>query len=200
MTCSNRNPDLPFFSTVLHPNNQNHTSSNGTPSLRFVQQCNCWTNNLLVKEYPMEKLLPENIAVQIREVFQQLKNPVQVLLFVSQENCDYCAETRQLLEEVIPLSGLLSLSVHDLAEEPDLAKLYQVEGKAPAMVIAAKEGEQVTDYGIRYLGIPSGHEFTTLIQDLILVSGRDSGLSPQLREYVKSLTKPLHLQVFVTPT
>ena len=148
----------------------------------------------------MEKLLPENIVTQIREVFQQLKNPVQVLLFVSQEKCEYCAETRQLLEEVVAISDQLTLSVHDLAEEPDLAKHYKVEEKAPAIVIAAREGEQVTDYGIRYLGIPSGHEFTTLIQDLILVSGRDSGLSPQLRDYVKKLTKPLHLQVFVTPT
>ena len=148
----------------------------------------------------MEKLLPENIATQISEVFQQLKNPVQVLLFVSQKNCAYCAETRQLLEEVVELSDLLSFSIHDLAEEPDLAKHYQVEGKAPVIVIAAREGEQITDYGIRYLGIPSGHEFTTLIQDLILVSGRDSGLSPQLRKYIQGLTKPLHLQVFVTPT
>ncbi len=148
----------------------------------------------------MEKLLPENIVTQVREVFQQLKNPVQVLLFVGQENCEYCSDTRRLLEEVVAFSDLLFLSVHDLAEEPDLAKHYRVEGKVPAIVIAAREGEQVIDYGIRYLGIPSGHEFTTLIQDLILVSGRDSGLSPQLREYVQGLTKPLHLQVFVTPT
>lgn len=148
----------------------------------------------------MEKLLPENILSQIREVFQQLKNPVQVLLFVSQKDCPYCADTRQLLEEVVAISDQLSLSVHDLEAEPDLARHYKVEGKAPAIVIAAREGEQITDYGIRYLGIPSGHEFSTLIQDLILVSGRDSGLSPQLREYLKKLTKPLHLQVFVTPT
>ncbi len=147
-----------------------------------------------------EKLLPENIVVQIREVFQQLKNPVQVLLFVSQKNCDYCAEARQLLEEVVGISDLLALSVHDLDSEPDMAKLYKVEGKAPAVVIAAKDGAQITDYGIRFLGIPSGHEFTTLIQDLLLVSGRDSGLSPQLREYAKGLDKPLHLRVFVTPT
>ncbi len=149
----------------------------------------------------MEKLLPEDITKQIQQVFQQLKHPVQVLLFVSQNvNCAYCPETRQLLEEVTALSDLLSFKVYDLAAEPDLAKYYQVEGKAPAIVIAAKDEGQITDYGIRYLGIPSGHEFTTLIQDLILVSGRDSGLSPQLREYVKSLSKPLHLQVFVTPT
>jgi alkyl hydroperoxide reductase subunit AhpF len=50
------------------------------------------------------------------------------------------------------------------------------------------------------LGVPSGHEFSTLIQDLILVASRDSGLSPQVRNYIKGLSKPLHLQVFVTPT
>ena len=81
-----------------------------------------------------------------------------------------------------------------------MARLYKVEGKAPAIVIAARDGAKVSDYGIRYLGIPSGHEFSTLIQDLILVSGRDSQLSPQVRTYLKALTKPLHLQVFVTPT
>ena len=147
----------------------------------------------------MEKLLSENIVTQIREVFKLMKHPVHLLLFTAQ-GCDYCPETRQLLEELAPLSDLLSLSVHDLTAEPDLAKHYQVEGKAPAIVIAAKEGEQITDYGIRYLGIPSGHEFSTLIQSLLLVSSRDSGLSPQVRDYVQKLTKPLSMQVFVTPT
>jgi glutaredoxin-like protein len=101
---------------------------------------------------------------------------------------------------VAALSDLIFLSIHDVDKEPDLAKLYKVEGKAPAIVIAAREGDQITDFGIRYLGIPSGHEFTTLIQSILLVSGRDSGLAPQTREYIKALTKPLHLQVFVTPT
>ncbi|MEI7848312.1 MAG: hypothetical protein WCK35_21110 [Chloroflexota bacterium] len=95
---------------------------------------------------------------------------------------------------------MLSLSIHDIDAEYDLALHYKVQGKAPAIVIAARDGEQITDYGIRYLGVPAGHEFSTLIQDLLLVSGRDSGLTQQLRTYIKSLTKPLHLEVFVTPT
>jgi alkyl hydroperoxide reductase subunit AhpF len=33
-----------------------------------------------------------------------------------------------------------------------------------------------------------------------LVSGRDSGLSQDVRNYLKNLDKPLHMQVFVTPT
>ena len=148
----------------------------------------------------MEKLLPDEIVKQIKEVFAQLKHPVALLFFGSKQHCDYCGEIRQLLEELAPLSDLIRLSVHDVDDDADLANLYKVAGKAPAIVIAAQEGDQITDFGIRYLGIPSGHEFTTLIQDIILVSGRDSGLSAQTRQYLKSLTKPLHLQVYVTPT
>lgn len=148
----------------------------------------------------MEKLLNDDLIAQIGQVFAKLDQPVQVLLFVSKDAQEACEPTRQLLEELIPLSARLALEVHDIDSEPDLASLYKVQGKAPAIVIAARDGAQITDYGIRYLGVPSGHEFSTLIQDLILVSSRDSGLSDQLRAYLKALTKPLHLQVFVTPT
>jgi len=68
------------------------------------------------------------------------------------------------------------------------------------LVIAAKEGDQITDFGVRMAGIPSGHEFTSLIQDIVLVSNRDSGLNPQTREFLKELDKPILLQVYVTPT
>ena len=148
----------------------------------------------------MEKFLNVDLIAQIRQVFEKLNHPVQVLLFVSPKRQDVCAPTQQLLEELMPLSDKLSLSIHDVETETDLAQLYQVVGKAPAIVIAAREGEQITDFGIRILGVPSGHEFNTLIQDLLLVSSRESGLSNQLRTYIKSLAKPLHLQVFVTPT
>ncbi len=148
----------------------------------------------------MEKLLSEDLITQISQVFENLKQPVKIFLFVSKDRQEACEPTRQLLEEVVPLSDKLSLEVLDIEAEPTLASFYKVEGKAPAIVIAASDEGQVTDYGIRYLGVPSGHEFSTLIQDLILVSGRDSGLSPQLRNYIKALSKPLHLEVFVTPT
>ncbi len=147
----------------------------------------------------MERLLNDNIVSQIREAFGSLSNPVQVLFFGSRENCDYCDDTRQLLEEVVAISDALSLSVYDMDTDADVARHYNVD-KAPGIVIAAKEGDQITDLGVRMAGIPSGHEFSSLIQDLILVSGRDSGLNPQTREMLKALTKPVLLQVFVTPT
>jgi len=147
----------------------------------------------------MAQLLNDDITKQIREVFEGLKGQVHFMFFGNKENCAYCDETRQLVEEVATLSELLSVEIYDLDADADLAAKYNVD-KAPGLVIAAKEGEQVTDFGVRLAGIPSGHEFTSLIQDILLVSNRDSGLNPQTREFLKGLDKPILLQVYVTPT
>ncbi len=147
----------------------------------------------------MPSLLNDEIKRQVQDVFAQLQQPVEVLFFGKKENCDYCEDIRQLVEEVTALSDKLSLSIYDLEDNADVASQYRVD-KAPMLVIAAREANEIHDYGIRFAGIPSGHEFSTLIHDLILVSSRDSGLDEDTRSFLRELTQPVHLQVFVTPT
>jgi len=147
----------------------------------------------------MSELLNEDVKQKVRNAFAELQHPVQILFFSSPENCDYCNDTRQLLEEVVALSPSLGLTVYDLHIDTTTAEKYRVD-KAPAFVVASKDGEILTDTGIQYAGTPSGHEFSTLIQDILLVSSRDSGLKETTRKFLKELQKPIHLQVFVTPT
>lgn len=147
----------------------------------------------------MEKLLNEQVAGQVRQAFDGLTHPVQILYFGAKEDCPYCAETRQLLAEISELDERISLSIHDLWEDAALASQFKVD-KAPAIVIAGKDGGDILDLGIQFSGIPSGYEFSTLITDILLASKRDSGLGAETRDFLKSLSKPLHLQVFVTPT
>ena len=130
----------------------------------------------------MEKLLNEQVIDQVKQAFAQMKEPVQMLFFGSRENCDYCAEARQLLEELAAVDEKLGLSVYDLQDNADVAAKFNVD-KAPAIVIAAKDGDQIIDFGIQYSGIPSGHEFGVLINDILLVSGRDSGLSEKCASF-----------------
>ncbi len=147
----------------------------------------------------MEKVLDDQIVKQINEVFAGMQEPVQVLFFGSKANCDYCNETQQLLEEVAALSDKLELSVYDVQEHQDIASQFNVTN-APGIVIAAKDRTEVKNLGIQFSGIPSGHEFSTLINDILIVSKRESGLDAKTREFLKNLNQPLHLQVFVTPT
>ncbi len=147
----------------------------------------------------MEKLLDKSVISEIQRAFSELKQPVQILFFGSQDNCEYCEATGQLLAELASTHEGLSLSVYDIDADRQVAAQYQID-KAPGVVIAAKDGDDIKDYGIRFSGVPSGHEFSTLISDILMVSRRDSGLSQKTREYLKALDRPLLLQVFVTPT
>ncbi len=148
----------------------------------------------------MTKLLPDQIVTQVKQVFAgQLSQPVEVLLFTRQEDCEACEDTRRLLEEVTELSEKLSLQVFDIDEHAELARQLHVD-KTPGIVLAAADNGQRTDYGVVFAGVPSGYEFSTLVNDLILVSGRDSRLQPQTRAFLQELKQPLLLQVFTTPT
>ena len=147
----------------------------------------------------MTNLLNEDVRGQVREAFAQLQEPVQILFFGSKEQCEYCDDTLQLVEEVVGLSEKLSVKAFDVDADTTVAENYNVS-LTPGLVITAEGEDGPIDYGIRYAGIPSGHEFSSLIQDLLLVSGGDSGLNEQTREFLANLKEPVYLQVFVTPT
>jgi alkyl hydroperoxide reductase subunit AhpF len=148
----------------------------------------------------LEKLLTEDIAQQVKDVFEQtLQNSVHILFFGNELRCEFCQPTRSLLEEIIPLSDKLSLDIHDVDLQPDIALKYGVD-KTPGIVITAKENNIITDYGIRYSGMPSGHEFTSLINDIIMVSQRSTDLNQDTHTFLGTVNKDILLQVFVTPT
>jgi glutaredoxin-like protein len=147
----------------------------------------------------MTNLLNDDIKNQVSEAFNALQEPVQILFFGSKEQCEYCDDTLKLVEEVASLSAKLSVQAFDVETDSAVADNYNVN-LTPGLVIAAEGEDGPVDYGVRYAGIPSGHEFSSLIQDLLLVSSRDSGLTEQTREFLAGLDEPIHLQVFVTPT
>ena len=87
----------------------------------------------------MEKVLNAQVAKQVNDAFAEMKEPVQVLYCGSKDNCEYCSETQQLLEEVAATHDKLELSVYDMDEHQDVARQFNVTN-APGIVIAAKDG------------------------------------------------------------
>lgn len=143
-------------------------------------------------------LLNDETRTQIKEMFQDLQKPVKMVVFTQEFECHFCAETRQIAAELADLSDLVTLEVYDFVADKAKADLYGVD-KIPATIIL-EDGEQERDYGIRYFGIPSGYEFSSLIHDVLMVSEGDPKLSPEMTNWLAELETPVHLQVFVTPT
>jgi glutaredoxin-like protein len=146
------------------------------------------------------RMLNAEITAQIKQIFTaELDKPVELIYFYGKDDCETCDEAKQLLEEMVSISDKLTLSVYDLAGHSQLATQYNIH-HVPALVLAGRNDDKLTDYGIRFYGIPSGYEFGSLIQSIQIVSKRDSGLKLAVRNELKNLKKPLQLKVFVTPT
>jgi glutaredoxin-like protein len=139
-------------------------------------------------------MLQEREKKLVTEIFKDLKNPVKLVNFTQELECQFCRETRQLLEEVAGLSDKVSLEIYNFQLDKQKVEEYQVD-KIPATVIEGKK-----DYGIRYYGAPVGYEFATLLTDMADVSRGESNLKPETKEALMKIDQKVHLQAFITPT
>ena len=145
-------------------------------------------------------LISPQDAEHLRNEFEtQLVNPVKLIMFTQTVECQFCAETRQIAEEIAELSENITLNVYNFVTDKAMADLYEID-KIPAIAVLRTEDGQDRDYGVRFYGIPSGYEFTSIIEGIVDVSKGESGLQPKTKDALAALTQPVHFQVFVTPT
>lgn len=140
----------------------------------------------------MEKLLNEEVQNQLKQVFEELKNSVTMVLFTSEEDCESCETTLNLLTEVSQLSDKLNLRVYDLKSEE--AKKYDID-LAPSFVLLDHNDEY---HRVKFNGIPAGHEINSFISALIEMSGAESEVPAELLERIQKIDKPVNIKVFVT--
>lgn len=142
-------------------------------------------------------IIAEKDKGTIRDMFGKMTGDTHILFFHSKnENSEYGDATKQILEELAELTDHLKVTFYDREENPQAAAQYGVD-KTPAILFTNADG---SDTGVRFYGIPSGYEFTTLIEDIIDLANGTTALSEQTVKTLKGLDKEVHLQVFVTPT
>jgi glutaredoxin-like protein len=147
-----------------------------------------------IKRGVMMKLLNKKVIKELNEVFKGLDKKVTLKFFSQEFECRFCRDTRQLLEEVSGLTDKIKLEIYDFMADKEEVEKHGIE-RIPATVVMDEK-----DYGIKIYGIPGGYEFTTLIEALKIVSTGETGLAQETKDFLDSLDKDVHLQVFVTPT
>ena len=142
-------------------------------------------------------LLSDQDRQALVQMFEALDRPVKLMLAVA-DDCPTCADTSAIIEEVASLSGQIAVEVVDQGDSDERVANLALD-RAPGLAVIGG-GDDETDYGIRYFGIPSGYEFSSLIQDIMMVGKGDSGLTEATRGALDGLDGPVRIQVFVTPT
>lgn len=140
-------------------------------------------------------LIPDDKKENLRNRFNEnMIDPVKILMFTQEIECRFCADTRQLVQELTGLNDKISAEVYDFVADSERAKEYGID-KIPALAIIGKK-----DYGVRVYGIPYGYELQTLIEAVINVSKGTTNLSEKTKAILADVKSPVHIQVFVTLT
>ena len=130
----------------------------------------------------------------VKKEFEQLTGPVKLTVFTSELGPETNAQTLALVREVAALSDRLSVTALNPHVDREQAAAYGVD-TAPSVVV-----EGARDYGIRFLGLPAGYEFSNLIDVIVAASSGESGLAAETNTALAGLTEDVTIKVFTTPT
>jgi glutaredoxin-like protein len=131
---------------------------------------------------------------QIKKQFEKLTGDVELIVFTQENECLFCKDTRELILDLGTLSSKIKTKVYDFVKNGDEDLKYNIK-RIPAIVIVGNK-----DYGIRYYGMPAGYEFPVIVDDIIDVSRGSTSLPDNVKKRLSEIKKPVHLQIFVSPT
>lgn len=143
------------------------------------------------------ELLTNDVKEQVRPMLTDLQHEVELKVYTGgsvvvpgNDATGHQDETLGLLRELAQLSDKLTVTETPIAGDAE-AEAAGIT-RAPT-ILFRRMGETRTN--LRFLGLPSGYEFTTLLEAIRMVASDD-----ERDDKVGELAEPLLLQTFVTPT
>ncbi|MCB1930255.1 MAG: alkyl hydroperoxide reductase subunit F [Rhodocyclaceae bacterium] len=126
-------------------------------------------------------MLDTALKNQLKAYLQHLTRPIS--LVASLDDGEKSTEMLALLKEIAELSDKISLD-----ERRDDTE------RKPSFAVSA-QGQQM---GIRFAGIPLGHEFTSLVLALLQAGGHPPKVEPEVIEQIKALDGSFTFETFIS--
>ncbi|MFK2903708.1 alkyl hydroperoxide reductase subunit F [Dyella ginsengisoli] len=114
-------------------------------------------------------MLDANLSAQLKAYLEKVTQPIEIV--ESLDGGAKSAELHELLEEITALSDKITLVRRD------------DDARKPSFAI----NRAGTNIGVRFAGIPMGHEFTSLVLALLQVGGHPSKATQDVIEQVQNL-------------
>jgi alkyl hydroperoxide reductase subunit F len=123
-------------------------------------------------------MLDADLKTQLKAYLEKVTQPIE--LVASLDDGEKSRELEGLLQDVASLSDRISYSRRD------------DDARRPSFAI----NRAGTDVGVRFAGIPMGHEFTSLVLALLQVGGHPSKTAQDVIEQVRDLEGEYHFETY----
>ncbi len=126
-------------------------------------------------------MLDANIKTQLKAYLEKVSQPIEIV--ASLDDSDKSREMRELLNDITGLTDQITLTeVRDDAE------------RKPSFLLNRKGA----NLGVRFAGLPMGHEFTSLILALLQVGGHPPKVEAEVIEQIRNLEGEFHFETYVS--
>ncbi|MDP1658245.1 MAG: alkyl hydroperoxide reductase subunit F [Methylotenera sp.] len=129
--------------------------------------------------------LEENIKTQLQTYLEMLREPIE--LIASLDDSLAAQEMRELLEEIASMSDKITLINGDNTRKPS----FSVKRAA-----ANKDADK--SVGVRFAGIPMGHEFTSLVLALLHTGGHPMKLEAEKIAQIAAIEGKFHFETYIS--
>ncbi len=131
--------------------------------------------------------LEASIKTQLQTYLQMLREPI--ILAESLDNSAGASEMHDLLTEIASMSDKITLTQEDNARKPSFA-----------VKRGATHSQAQKAVGVRFAGIPLGHEFTSLVLALLHTGGHPMKLEQEKIDQIAAIEGEFHLETYVSLT
>jgi alkyl hydroperoxide reductase subunit F len=125
-------------------------------------------------------MLEDTLKSQLQTYLGMLRNPIR--LIATLDDSETGVEMRTLLETIVGLSDKVSLDTSG------------TDARTPSFVVV-REGET---QGVRFAGLPLGHEFTSLVLALLWTGGHPPKVEADVIERIKALDGDFNFEVYMS--
>lgn len=127
-------------------------------------------------------MLDANLKQQLQAYLGRLTRPIEIV--ASLDDSDASREMMALLQDIASLSNLITLERRD----------HDAAVRTPSFSV----NRVGADMGIRFAGIPMGHEFTSLVLALLQAGGHPPKADAAIIEQIKALEGDFNFEVYIS--
>jgi len=124
-------------------------------------------------------MLDATLKTQLKAYLERVQKPIEIVATLDDGKAS--GEVKSLLADLVALSDKITVVENNAADV-----------RKPSFLIT----NPGVDTGLRFAGVPLGHEFTSLVLALLQVGGHPSKESAELLEQIRAIDTPLHFETY----
>lgn len=153
-----------------------------------------WEENPKVDLKPgKSSLLNDALRNQLKSVLSKFENKISLVSIVDVNNTK-SLELRDLVLDIADLSNKIDAIIYNKGEKPEIEEKIHAN-KYPIVALLNKDGEYA---GVKFHGVPGGHELNSFILAMYNLAGPGQALEEKVINEIKSIDKKVNIKVGVS--